>query len=326
MKKLVFLASILLLSWGQIAKAQQWSPITRNNIWNLNLGNVGIGTTNPISKLDILGEIRSTLTWKSNIRMVGGNIAAMFRNDGKDTHLLFTNQNDINGTWNNLRPLRIDNITGDVFLGNSNVSIIHKTGNVGIGINNPMYKLDISGEICCSRIGVSNIRMVGGNIAAMFRNDGKDTHLLFTNQNDINGTWNNLRPLRIDNITGDVFLGNSNVSIIHKTGNVGIGYTEPTAKLDVNGLIRAREIRVCLDQGCDYVFGETYNLMSLGELKKFIETNKHLPEIAPAEEMENNGINLSEMNALLLKKIEELTLYIIQQQEQIDELKDKLNK
>ena len=236
MKKLVFLASILLLSWGQIAKAQQWSPITRNNIWNLNLGNVGIGTTNPISKLDILGEIRSTLTWKSNIRMVGG------------------------------------------------------------------------------------------NIAAMFRNDGKDTHLLFTNQNDINGTWNNLRPLRIDNITGDVFLGNSNVSIIHKTGNVGIGYTEPTAKLDVNGLIRAREIRVCLDQGCDYVFGETYNLMSLGELKKFIETNKHLPEIAPAEEMENNGINLSEMNALLLKKIEELTVYIMQQQEQIDELKDKLNK
>ena len=66
--------------------------------------------------------------------------------------------------------------------------------------------------------------------------------------------------------------------------------------------------------------------MSLGELKKFIETNKHLPEIAPAAEMENNGINLSEMNALLLKKIEELTLYIIQQQEQIDELKDKLNK
>jgi len=100
-------------------------------------------------------------------------------------------------------------------------------------------------------------------------------------------------------------------------GNVGIGVTPQAAvKLDVGGIIRAHEVKVCLSQGCDYVFANDYKLMSLSDLSKFIETNKHLPDVAPAAEMEAEGINLSEMSALLLKKIEELTLYIIGQEKQ----------
>lgn len=111
---------------------------------------------------------------------------------------------------------------------------------------------------------------------------------------------------------------------INNDGNVGIGYSNPTVKLDVNGTVRAKEVRVCLNQGCDFVFDEEYNLMSIDELKNYIKSNKHLPNIAPAKEMENNGINLSEMNAQLLRKIEELTLYVIQQQERIETLEEKL--
>ena len=108
-------------------------------------------------------------------------------------------------------------------------------------------------------------------------------------------------------------------------GYVGFGTDNPTVKLDVVGIIRAHEVKVCLNQGCDFVFDKDYKLMPLQDLSSFIDENKHLPEIAPAAEMENEGINLSEMNAKLLQKVEELTLYLIQQNKEIENLKAIVN-
>ena len=106
-------------------------------------------------------------------------------------------------------------------------------------------------------------------------------------------------------------------------GNVGIGHNIPGAKLDVNGAIRAHEVKVCVNTGCDYVFAENYKLMNLNDLSNFVKTNKHLPEVAPAVQMEDEGINLSEMNTLLLKKVEELTLYVIELNRKIEILENK---
>ena len=116
----------------------------------------------------------------------------------------------------------------------------------------------------------------------------------------------------------------STVMQMLSNGNVGIGTTNPGVKLDVAGTVRAHEVRVCLNQGCDYVFGDDYKLMNLTDLSNFVKTNKHLPEVTPAAQMENEGINLSEMNALLLKKVEELTLYMIQQNQKIENLENKI--
>lgn len=99
-------------------------------------------------------------------------------------------------------------------------------------------------------------------------------------------------------------------------GNIGIGTTNPGSyKLAVEGVIGAHEIKVTTDGWADFVFEPDYKLMTLADLKAFISENKHLPEIPTTKEVEENGISVGEMNAKLLQKIEELTLYTIQQEE-----------
>ncbi len=109
------------------------------------------------------------------------------------------------------------------------------------------------------------------------------------------------------------------------TGNVGIGTNNPQAKLAVNGGVLARSIRVNTSSAYwpDYVFGEDYVLMSLRDLEIYVNAHKHLPGVPSAEEVERQGdINLGEMNAILLEKVEELTRYVIDLQKQIDEIKE----
>jgi hypothetical protein len=106
--------------------------------------------------------------------------------------------------------------------------------------------------------------------------------------------------------------------------NVGIGTDNPYYKLDVNGTIRAKEVKVNLNSGADFVFEPGYRLKPLDEVHSFIKENKHLPEIPTAEEMTNGDTNLGELQVKLLQKIEELTLYVIQQNDEIQALKTKL--
>jgi hypothetical protein len=117
---------------------------------------------------------------------------------------------------------------------------------------------------------------------------------------------------------------NATQFIIRGDGNVGIGVTCPQTKLDVAGIIRADEVKVDLTRGCDFVFDKSYKLLSIDELDTFVQQNKHLPDIAPAKEMESNGISLSEMNAKLLQKIEEQSLYIIEINKQLQVLKKQM--
>ena len=113
--------------------------------------------------------------------------------------------------------------------------------------------------------------------------------------------------------------------VITTLGNIGIGTTTPTQKLEVNGTIRTKEVKVEATTWPDYVFKNKYQLMPLSELEFFIQTNGHLPDIPIESEVLKNGFNLSEMNIKLLEKVEELTLYLIEQQKQINLLKDELN-
>jgi hypothetical protein len=113
---------------------------------------------------------------------------------------------------------------------------------------------------------------------------------------------------------------------ITKDGNVAIGATDPKGyKLAVKGNVIAEEVVVKLHGSWpDYVFEDGYMLKSIEEVENFINVHGHLPEVPSAQHVAADGISLGEMNALMMKKIEELTLYVIGQQKEINELKDKL--
>ncbi|PWL39606.1 hypothetical protein DKG77_01875 [Flagellimonas aquimarina] len=115
---------------------------------------------------------------------------------------------------------------------------------------------------------------------------------------------------------------------ITRNGSMGIGTSSPDSKLTVKGDIHAEEVKVDLSvPGPDYVFKEEYNLRSLEEVQNYIEDHGHLPNIPSAMEMEENGIQLGAMNMILLEKIEELTLYVIELEKnnkKIQELEKRL--
>jgi hypothetical protein len=130
----------------------------------------------------------------------------------------------------------------------------------------------------------------------------------------------------------DLYVGNpynaGGASIAIKAltnGNVGIGTATPTEKLSVNGNVRAREIKVENSNWPDYVFESGYDLPRLKDLKSYIEQNKHLPDIPSADQVKIEGLSLGEMNAQLLKKIEELTLYLLQKDQELQHEKGRID-
>jgi len=114
------------------------------------------------------------------------------------------------------------------------------------------------------------------------------------------------------------------VMILHTNGNVGIGETNPQSKLAVNGTVTTKEVVVTDVGWSDFVFEDDYALMPLEEVERYIDEHGHLPEIPSAAEIQANGAKLGEMQAKLLQKIEELTLYLMEQNKQMEALKAAL--
>lgn len=125
-------------------------------------------------------------------------------------------------------------------------------------------------------------------------------------------------------------------NLTEKNGKIGIGTNSPDELLTVKGIIHAQEVKVDLNGAVapDYVFEKyftgysqslpDYEIISLEALEAFLQENNHLPNSPSAKEMEENGIDLKKMNLLLLQKIEELTIYTLQQQKEIEKLKEKV--
>jgi len=182
--------------------------------------------------------------------------------------------------------------------GRSAVTISH-TGFLGLGTSSPIDMLDVNDGKAIVRNSIEN--------GSVYLSGGINGTPCLQSANYIN---NSPRVLAINPFGG----------------NVGIGTHNPQSKLTVAGNIAAQEVRVYVDAGADFVFLDHYRLMPIGEVRSYIRENGHLPEIPSAEMMKSDGISLGEMNIKLLQKIEELTLYVIEQSERLDRQQKEIDK
>jgi hypothetical protein len=206
--------------------------------------------------------------------------------------------------------------------GSSNALVVKGNGRVGIGTDNPHEALQIGDRFVIHNGGT---KVIGYNWhyengTSKYITDGYSSQIRFGS----NGTLSFVvspSDSAGHNITEEKYA-------IHITndGKVGIGTTNPHGyELAVKGFVIAEDFTVeKYNHWPDFVFNENYKILSLTELEKFIKQNKHLPGIPSKKEVKEKGIKLGEMNAKLLQKIEELTIYIIQQQKEIEALKKEV--
>ena len=288
MKKL-FIISILSCNF---LNAQNVFPTT---------GNVGIGTTTPTEKLEVnTGNIFLNSTEGQFIRWgTPGSAPPSFTTRSAGTKLVLWPgvgagaadhaigiENGAN--WYGI-PVAASSHSHKFYAGTSELMRIRGDGNVGIGTANPAEKLHVEGNIMGSDL------ISGGNNSFIFHTPDDNRKSLHIAPLD-NGNWN----------WGKAFVLND--------GNAAL-----------SGKFEAKEIKVTTTPTADFVFANDYKLPTLESVEKHIKEKKHLPEIASAVTMEKEGVNIGEFQIKLLQKIEELTLYIIQQNKKIESLEAKIN-
>lgn len=317
---------------------------TNNSTYSLmtvkGTGNIGIGTTLPDSKLHISnGNTGGSPHSFSDLTVEdddSGMISILTPNN-KYGYFGFADRDDdyVGGMQynhaSNLMTFRVNNHDSDM--------VINSSGYVGIGTVNPETRLHVAHGVRLrkSTIGLTVANADNGWIRddwltgnygpAKWDQTKKKWVRPGGTYNDIGGivyqdegTYFLRHPAgsKLEFTNGE-FLNTSFMFAHMYNGNVGIGTNTPDSKLSVNGKIHAKEVKVDLVGWPDYVFKKEYLLPTLEEIEAHIKEKGHLQNIPSAQEVAENGIELGEMNKLLLQKIEELTLYTISQHKQLEE-------
>jgi hypothetical protein len=286
-------------------------------------GNIGIGTNVPTSKVEVVSDnslmrmrpvnaVPNTALEIYNMGPVGGSGAMnlAFR-------IGFPHVGGVNA-GERIDLLKI--VDGHTVL--ATTASGNPLGNVGIGSVSPTSKLEIVGDgsllklrgtnyAASTPFEIMNLGLQGGTGAMNIA-----LRIGFPGDQGVNSSPK-LDMVKV--LNGNTILATSDQGNL--LGKVGIGVVNPDEALTVKGVIHTKEVRVDLNSplaGPDYVFEPTYNLAPLTEIESFIKEHKHLPEVPSAQQMYEEGLNLKEMNLLLLKKVEELTLHVIEQNKKLE--------
>jgi hypothetical protein len=259
-------------------------------------GKVGIGVDNPIAALHIKSY--------EDTRVRSEGIHPRFDLFGSTNHWLLQAVDYNNGRF------RIYNDSK----GRESFTIL-SDGKVGLGIELPNANFHIAGENAGKGNVLANL-MLGKSRGIEFQ------AIQSSNDDDVQSL-----AIRVKS-SGSFADNNFEAMRINYNGNVGIGTIDLNNdyKLSVNGKIKTKEIQVSLEGWSDFVFKSDYNLKPLEEVESFIDKNSHLPDIPSEVEVKEKGIDVGKMNAKLLQKIEELTLYLIDQNKEIKKLKTEILK
>jgi len=322
---------ILLLTSGFLAHAQNWGKtptIKTDGVMEigriLDFHDSSDGTEDYSSRIWAEGNLLNTF---SSFRLFGNSsnttnliLAANYpnsfrwkfktidRGSGIDLDIVSTNTNDQEESMLSFSP----SYTGRPELSVLTDAFVLHDGKVGIGTADPSSKLAIktpsNGWIITSKAYSPDIGQLNGiKFLSGYPND--------------TGKWSGIASVsesEHSNLTGlALYAGQTERIRIASGGNVGIGTSDPQAKLAVNGNILAKEVKVKTDISVpDYVFEPDYQKPSLSEIEHYVKTYKHLPEVPSAKEINKEGLDLANMNMILLKKVEELTLLLIEERKE----------
>lgn len=303
------LSFLAFLASGQLLIAQNTFPSS---------GNVGIGTTNPTSPLQVVSTTSNLAQFKT---AVTDNTAISVLNGTGQLNLGIGASTTAGYAWSN---------TGNFMIGNDGSPTLFVkgmgSGNVGINTVNPAWTFDVNGvmhsnnALRVDQLGSSNAGVIiegpSAGPASMIIQGGAGNWQAWWITGAANGT------LQIGGNGSTVPAGVLNIDY---NGNSAFGgNTASNYKLDVYGNLRANEV-VVNTTGADYVFDTAYHLPSLHTVDVYIHTHHHLPDIAPAAQMQDQGMPVGENQTQLLKKIEELTLYIIEQDKKMAKMQDEID-
>lgn len=274
--------------------------------------NLGIGTTSPHATL----HLHSTY----------------YTGKGYVTDIIMTNTATGNTSTDGFRIWQQDNVArisqlekANLYLQNNSKGFVLDTnGYFGYNTNYPKQRIHVvDGNIMISRTSARAPGSTNGSL--LFGGDVVDScsrgdwGIEYVNSTDEGYGLNFWRPAT------QCHTGFNYALFLGDDGNVGIGTNTPQAKLSVNGNVCAKEVRVSLSGSpCwpDYVFAQDYDLMKISDLRSYVQQNHHLPGVPSAAEVEENGVELGATTEILLQKIEEMTLYILQLEERVQQLEN----